>query len=582
MNREQAELLMNRAIDGLASADEREQLARILRANPLLRSEFEDMQAVHVSTESLFRQLALPVDFGARVMRRVQGVEVPSDIGIENVRLPEQRAHNGRLFATTGPARRTVRIYALIAAVSAAAAVMLAVGVFSGAFARAGIGTQALPEDGKAVAEGRRGVPDRGELHRTDSPTPQPLGSNERKTPDGDTVRPEGSSVETPGGKDNEAAPAPLPPLPKSEPEQPAPPKETQHPDPRPEDVVKHEPEPAQPQPEDTVEQPKPKTPEGGKTSAVPDTREVAGKLLVMSGRAELINEDGSSTRLQDKDQQVFCGDRIRTKYGAVVLLQLPGGDVTLGKDTQVVLDSSSSLTLEGGDKGQIALDRGHSHGGSSLEVKCDEYSLFVMSGTAIIERKRRGLNVTKATGFTTITHETFGSLLLDETSGYESEVEFGKEFGQPKAKRVSLPDWSSEARSQAVMMALDPDIQTRQFTQAAERAYLQNKLPGKLEKLLENPACTDCVVTWLRTAIGNEKLEGAAIVKMVGEVEIAYFDFSELNPDVINGHADRAASVAESFDQWREYFYRLMRPPVEPKNPNQPGPAQPSQPVPP
>jgi hypothetical protein len=574
MKREQAELLMNRAIDGQASAAEREQLARILRANPLLRSEFEDLQAVHASTESLFRQLALPVDFSARVMRRVQGVEVPSDTNLENVRLPEQRAHHGRLLTTNGPARRTVRIYAIIAAVSAAAAVMLAVGVFSGAFARAGIGTQGSPEaltdDGKAVAEGRRGVPDRGEFNRTDSPTPQPLGSNERQAPDGDSVRPEGSSIAAPADNGNESAPLPQP-VKREVKDAPAPRTPEDSREPEVEEVVENDPAP-QPQPEPAaggngvVEQPRPETPED-KTQAEPTKREVVGKLLVMSGRADLLNADGSSTRLQDQD--LHSGDRIRTKYGAVVLLQLAGGDVTLGRDTQVMISAGNALTLEqydGSDKGQLSLDRAGRHGGGSLEVKCEDYTLFVMQGTTILERKRRSLNITKASGFATITHDSFGSLLLDETSGYESSIEFGKEFGQPKAKRVSLPDWSGESRGQTVMQALEPDLQARQFSSNAERNYLLSKLPGKLEKLLQHAAGTDSVVAWLRSAIANTKLEGAAIVKMAGEVEIACIDVSELTPDAINAHADRAALIAESYDQWREYFYRLMRPPVEAK----------------
>ncbi len=573
MKREQAELLMNRAIDGLASAAEREQLARILRANPLLRSEFEDMQAVHSSTESLFRQLALPVDFSAHVMRRVQGVEVPSDTSLENVRLPEQRAHNGRLLTTNGPARRTVRIYAIIAAVSAAAAVMLAVGVFSGAFARAGIGTQGSPEaltdDGKALAEGRRGVPDRGEFNRTDSPTPQPLGSNEQQAPDGDRVRPDGSSIAVPENEGNESAPLPQP-AKREVKDVPAPRTPEDSREPEPDEVVENEPAP-QPEPEaggDVVEQLRPETPED-KTQAEPSKREVVGKLLVMSGRADLVNADGTSTRLQD--QELHSGDRIRTRYGAVVLLQLEGGDVTLGRDTQVVISAGNALTLEqydGSEKGQLSLDRAMRHGGGSLEVKCEDYTLFVMQGTTILERKRRSLNITKAAGFATITHDSFGSLLLDETSGYESSIEFGKEFSQPRAKRVSLPDWSGESRGQTVMQALEPDLQARQFNSNAERNYLLSKLPGKLEKLLQHAAGTDSVVAWLRSAIANPRLEGAAIVKMAGEVEIACIDVSELTPDAINAHADRAALVAESYEQWREYFYRLMRPPVEPKNP--------------
>ncbi|MCB9893842.1 MAG: hypothetical protein H6839_05315 [Planctomycetes bacterium] len=567
---------MNRAIDGVATPGEREELARVLRVDALLRSEFEELQSVHACTESLFRQIALCNEFSQRVMRRIQTGEVPSDEGLESVRLPAARPLKAKRARSRS--QRRVRLYAVIASVSAAAAFLLAAGVFSGFFARAGIGTQGVEPaktDGEKpfTADGRRGVPDREELNRTDSSTHQPSntdGTDGGKAPKGaprqDPPAPKDPAPEVEEPK-RDSAPdkvtvEPLPPKPKS-------PEPVQPDEPEPEEVVKKDETPGT-----EPEQPKGdvdsgKTPDSGKTVAAPVERKKIGTLQVMSGRAELVASDGSTSRFKDQDQELFEGDRIRTRYNACVRLKLATGDLTLGRDTQILLSSAAALTLEqydGKERGQLALNRESTAEGDSLEVKVEDYEVFLMHGAALIERKRHGMLVTKTVGFATITHDTFGSVLLDETSGYESDIEFGKEYAPPKARRVSLPDWASKSRRQDIMTALSPVIADRKYS-ASERSYVINSLPDRLDDLLVHATTNESVITLLTTAIRNEKLTGAGLIKLVSEVEVAYFDVSELTPEAINDHANRAAMAAEGFDQWKDYFYRLMRPPVEPKS---------------
>lgn len=582
MNQERAELLINRAVDGIATRDEREQLARAMRADPLLRSEFEELQTVHASTESLFRQLSLPEDFSKRVMRRVQGADVPADESLENVRLPSQRRTSKIPTPVTPAQRRRVGVYAIIATVSAAAAVMLAIGVLSGFFARAGIGTSGaetvIPNNEKEVADGRRGGPDTGEINRTVSPTHQPLANS------GD-----GSANKTDGADPKVEQPKVTPPAP----QQPKGSEDVQPNDePQPEDVVK-KPEGEQPGP--VVPKPEPEKPEGGGLidNGKPDTGEVKpepeqkpegivetepkkenatqvtpapertklGKVAgILSGRVEVSTDNENWTRLSES-QEIRQGDHIRTSQGGNALLLLDSGSVTLGHDTQVAISNASSVALE---DGIVSLDRDSNHTGD-LDVVVDDYTVHVSFGCALIERKRRGLSVAKSVGFASLSHDEFGSVLLDTDSGYEIEAEFGKVADEARKKIFKLPDWSSEARSQIVMMNLDSTLTTREFG-VRERSYVTSRMPGGVEKLVALPTTTESVSAFLKDVINNDKLNGAAIIKVLGEVQLAYNEVTELEPDVINGHAGRAALVAKDYDQWREYFWRLMRPPVEPK----------------
>jgi len=203
--------------------------------------------------------------------------------------------------------------------------------------------------------------------------------------------------------------------------------------------------------------------------------------------------------------------------------------------------------------------------------VNCGGYSMYLTNGAAVLERKRKGLLVSKAVGFATLTHSTLGSIVLPEDSGYEADIEFGKEYLAPKAKVVHLPDWSGKTRAQAVMQAINGALAERKFTGSRERSYVNSNLPGKLDNLMTYPTPTDVVVDFLTQAIKREQLDGISLVKMTGEVEVAFSEVAELAPGVITQHASRAAMVAENYEQWREYFYRLMRPPVEGKTPPPP-----------
>ena len=574
MNREHQHLLINRAVDGAASVEEREELARALKADPLLRSELDDTEAVHTATTSLFRQLALPEDFSKRVMRRIQGVEVPADAQVDSVRLPAVRPANGRAAKIVSTHRRRARIYAIVAFVSAAASLLLAIGVLTGAFSNNTTGTTTT-EEGTKAADGRRGVPDTGNPTPHRDSHPQPPLIDDRTAPDGDAV--DSPEAKDPGVVDPASKPEgqrdPRDPAekPESKPEQPVDPKDPGIEPGTPEEVVKGEPEP---EPEGVVEdQPDPsREPEGSEAAATV----VLGRMLVLSGQVHLVGADGSLTRLDD-DQPIHAGDRLRTKWNAVVMLQLGGGDVTLGKDTEVSIESESVLRLEecdGKEKGMIAVDRNAGHSGGTFEVACGEYSLFAMSGATVLERKSYGMDITKAVGFATLTHEVFGSILFTEESGYEAKVRFGKEYETPKALNVTLPDWSAETRAQAVMLSLGDVLAARKFTESRERSYVNTNLPLKLKKLMAYPTTTDSAFEFLSGAIEREQFNGASLVKMAGEVENAYAEVTELSPDVVNSHAGRAAMVAENYEQWHDYFYRLMRPPVEPKG-------QPQTPVP-
>lgn len=590
MNQEHAELLINRAIDGIASRQEREQLASALRADPLLRSEFEEMQSVHASTESLFRQLALPQNFSARIMRRVQGDNIPADDGLESIRLPSHRRSNlAAAPVVTATHRRRARVYAIIASISAAAAMLLALGVFTGFFARSGIGTadagSSVSPDGKEVADGRQGGPDTEEINRTVSSPHQPLVN------DGDT------GVDTPkNANDSKGPPAPkgegqpdLTPKPEPEevvknggkktgPESPASepknaggskvggdlvdgakPAPTESPK-----EIKEEPEsPAGPgHAVDVGPKAEPKTEDPTHATEAP-ARVLLGRVAgILSGRVEISSDQQNWTRISE-NQELHEGDYVRTKVNGTALLLLDSGSVTLDRQTLVSLKSSHSLALQ---EGIVALDRESTQHGD-LDLICEDYTLHLSFGCAVVERKRRGLSVQKAVGFASLSHDEFGSVLLDTDSGYTIEAEFGKVADEPKSSVILLPDWSGEARSQLVMLGLDSALSDREFA-VRERSYVTSRLPGGVEKLTQFPTTTGSVRDFLKDAIGNEKLNGAAIIKLVGEVQVAYSDVTELTPDVINGHAGRAALVAEDYDQWRDYFWRLMRPPVQPKTP--------------
>lgn len=581
MKTDNSQLLINHYLDGVATAADRERLARAMKVDPLLRAEFEELESVHASTESLFRQLKLPEDFSKRVMRRVQHSDVPSDESLEAVRLPAQRPLGSRPKPVVTH-RKRARVYAIIASISAAAALLLALGVLTGFFARAGIGTQGVTPVDKELAEGRQGGPDVEELNRTDSSSLPPTKTDKREvhveddTPDEpEPVVPELPKPEPKDPPKEVVEPESTPdePLPEEVIKQPEP-KEPAIPDapepepvPGPKDVVKEPtaPEPDEPEPGHTVEE----EPKDDKTEAVPTDRIRIGRMLVLNGKAELVSETGE-TKPMGEEQELFVGDRIRTSSNGLVLLQTDAGNVTLYRKSELILqDQEISLR-----DGIVSLDRTSKHLGSDIALSIDDYTLYLNSGCAVVERKRRGFDVQKTLGFASLSHNEFGTVLFDEEFGYELSAEFGKAPGELHAKKLFLPDWSGESRSKSVMLAIDTALKDREYP-SREFKYVEDRLPGRLDKLMRHSTGEDTVVDFLVETLGNDQLDGGTLIMMVNEVEIAYLEVTELKPEVITHHAKRAAMVGENFNQWKDYFYRLMRPPVEPKNPPQPIPTK-------
>lgn len=581
---------MNRCIDGVATADEREQLARAMKADPMLRAEFEELQSVHASTESLFRQISLPQDFSARVMRRVQRSDVPGDANQESVRLPAQRPLGSRP-RSSGTHRRRARVYAIVASFSAAAAMLLALGVLTGFFARAGIGTQGVAPAYQDLAEGRQGGPDVEGLNRTDpsspppsvtpkgngqsdfTPTPEdphePDASPEHEDSTVPRTEPESAADEVVGSNENRG----------SEPADPIPVKEVESPpSPAPdagtvvEEPAESEPEapaPVEPhEPEGAIEQPD--IPREDKTSAAPAERVQLGRMFVLNGRAEMVDSTGGTTALGE-EHLLYVGDRIRTSVNGLILLRTESGDVTLYRGSELSLESEGLFALQ---SGTVALDRSDAQSGTDIAVRADDFTVYLNHGCATVERKRRGLVVQKAIGFASVSHDEFGTVLLDVQSGYDLELEFGKPAGEPKARPQRVSDWLAESRAKTVMLAVQPALAERGYA-SRELRFVEDRLPTRLEKVLRHPTGSEGVRDFLVDSLANESLDGASLILMVNELEIAYLEVSELSPEVITDHARRAVLAAEDFTQWKDYFYRLMRPPVEPKNPPQPVPAK-------
>lgn len=580
MTRERVELLMNRAIDGALSDEDREHLARALNADPLLRGEYDDLQITNANLESMFRQVALPLDFSARVMRRVQDGNVPADLQTDSVRLDSQRMPAIRSSARPDArqearqvrlrsAQRKVRIYATVATISAAAALLLAIGVLTSFFSRAA--QPAGAPGGSTLADDRGGVPRTEGDNRTDPSRSTPKGGEAPKPNGKGASHASSGSPSSSGGPDDDSLPpivpgagdegksgiddtrnssgngeSPAQPLPEG-------PRETPI-----------EPDPAPPiSPEIDSTKPgssKPETPDDRKTSGTSPERAKLGRMTVLSGKAEIETAEGKWASLSD-DSEVFSNSRMRMNVNGLALIQTPEGNVALGKGSRVRLTDAGTFALE---EGSITLER-TSQSISNLAAVVDDYRFDLVSGCGLVSRKGKSFNVQLVLGSGVLTHGTLGTMSLEAGTELETELA-AKAYKQPKRTSQQLPDWSGDSRAITVLGMLEADIAAREFS-ARERRDLDRGLRSALERVMPYAVQVDSIVAALQYALGNRKLSGLDMVKLVKDIETAFSEVTELTPDVICGHAGRAALVAESQAEWRDYFYRLMRPAVAPKN---------------
>lgn len=576
---------MNRAVDGVAGVEEREQLASAMRADPLLRQEFEELQAADMATRGLFQQLALPRDFSKRVMRRVQGRDVPAD---ESPRLPEPRPFKQRRVRLARAQRNRIRMYAVISGVSAAASVMLLVGVFTGFFTRNGIGAVENVSPSESVADGRQGVLDSEGYNRTDPSTHQPdpsvnnEDSNESPVVDDAADGADDTEVEAgpdkgadvtvrkddtpePGNHPDRHPEAPEPrvpdevvnedPEPSTEPRKDVTSEPDSAPAPRNDPVVERKPES---DPKETAEpevSPEPRTPE--ETVAV--ERPVIGRLSVLSGRVYVQDKDGEWVKLEDADG-IREGAHLKTSRTGVALMSFDSGAVTLGRGSEATLSKTDSLTLL---EGLAAVERGTASAGHSMELVIDSHRLVVQSGSVFVERNRRGFEVSKAFGVATLTHDEMGSIAMPDDSAYKAEVNFSDTIYSEAAAQdlMLLPGYSAVSRARVVMSELTPALEAREFGRD-ERAFVMSRVPGGLENLMVHPVSCDAVVDFMTRSVENSNFDGAALKVILDDALSAMIDYAELHSaEDIAGFAGRAALVAENYGNWKEYFNRLLRP---------------------
>lgn len=576
MSRERVELLMNRAIDGALSDEDREHLARALNADPLLRSEYEELQTTNASLESMFRQVALPLDFSSRVMRRVrddiQDGRVPADLRADSVRLDPVSARSGRNSRTDARqearqvrmrgAQRKVRIYATVATISAAAALLLALGVITNFFSRTGPNTGAPRES--TLAEDRGGVPRTEGDNRTDpsrstpkggeAPKPNGKGASHASSPDSsesgnDSLPP---ILPSGGDKGNDKGNSGISENPDSSnpgTDSPEPPKQ-----PEPETPVDPDPlPPSSPEIDNGKADPADDRKTTGTTPANPE-RVKFGRMMVLSGKAEVEGADGKWTLLAD-DSEVQSGSRMRMNVNGLALIQTEHGNVALGKGARVHLTDAATVSVE---EGNITLERGQ-HSGSALVAMLDEYRFDLYSGFGVVGRKKQGFEIHMVLGTGQVSHNVLGTMALP--AGTEFETTFNaKTLKEPKQAPQQLPDWCGDSRAIAVLGKLEADLTAREFS-SRERRDLDRNLRSALERLLAHAVSADAIVSALQYAIANRKLSGSDLVKVVKELETAIAESTDLAPDAVCGFAGRAALVAESQAEWRDFFYRLMRP---------------------
>lgn len=549
MNREYLSLLIQRSLDGALSTAEREELARALRDDALLRAEAEEMKAVHACTESLFRQLALPTDFSQRVMKRLQAQGVPADEALASPRVRRRRG-------VYRPARAS-RSLIWVSGIAAAAIVALAVSLI---FQLSGPARQTQTSTGPSLAGGNPGVPEPSGGNRTDPLNPS-SGNREASGPRPEASQPDPAPAVTPGadlpsGSEVKRTPD------ETRPDRPGAPDQG---NPAPEvpaggaavETPKPEAQPEAAQPDARVESEPSRKTGADPAPVAPGESPVLAKLNILGGRAEMLGADGKWKSLAN-DEEIRRGAQIRTNSNGNASILFPDGAVTLAKGSALTLLDKDQVSL---DSGTLALDRPNARDGESLAVRCDAYTVFVLHGNAMVRRKTRGIELQHFVGLSTITHEELGSVVFDQPAAYE--MEFGKDYPAIKpAGTLLAPDWVADARSAGLLAAIEPKLSERFAGAPRERREIDKNLPRALRRLMAFPLDQASALEFLTRALDNYRLDAATVVRMVGEVETAIVEIKDAVPNTVAYNAARAAMLGTvtDFSSWRDSFLRLAR----------------------
>ena len=548
MNREHIEQLIHRSLDGVLSGPDREELARALREDPLLFAEVEELKATHLALASMFRQVALPKDFSGRVMGCIQPSHVPTDTKYGFGGLQKSRFSRPQFIR-----HRSVRLVHWAAAFAAAAIVILTVALV--------LEYQAPPEGvstGSSQVGGRQGVPGSSEGNRTDSLNRQP---EKRGASEPEMGTEASQPVPTPG---RDVARQPAPPLEGSN----TPPEVVSEDATVPNEIEKSS-VPGDPPPAGVDSTPSPADREGvvekaalpaddqpRETHSVPAPEcAVLGRFNLFNGRAEVSQGDGKWQALKG-DEELRQGAQVRTSVVGVASIVFSTGTLTIARSSSVTLTGPNQVKL---DSGMAAVDKPLQADGDYLAVHCESYVYYVKNGAASIERRQRGLNVRHYVGFSTLTHETMGSLVFDRAATLD--LEFGKNYPLCKfPATLPAPDWLARSRSASLWAEIEPRL-AEKFT-AREKRTLDQRLPRELDELMANALDRGAAHEFLSRALDNKKLDAACVIDMTRELRTQIADIRNSVPDNLAVHGARAA-IKEStvdFATWREAFLGMAR----------------------
>ncbi len=573
MNHEHLDILMNRAVDGKATAPEREELARALLADPTLRSEYDELVGAHISTVALFERLELPEDFTSRVMRRVQPDHVPTDADltaiIEESDMPEPLPSPALASGKTAHWRRQAKVTTILStvgALSAAAALLLAIGLLTGI-----IGSNKSQQQSDAPVSGQPNGPAE---RRSPAPTPAPMrepgtpGEAIRQPEVPDSPKPE-KAPENPQPKDDEEEEDKLPPVekhpPKDEelelPKEPVTPKEDTAP------------------PSKKVEEPAPKGPSVEKPPTESNPKEVPGPsvepkktpepvepdstdpqpkatqppaawgrmLSVPSGRVNLPDENGKAIVL-DTEIELRVGMKLTTSANCVSVFNWRGGGFfAAGKRTEV------TLMLDGFnfEAGEMAVD--FEGGKVQPVVVFGAYALNVKSGVVLLVHKTaKKVSISQSSGQSTL---KFGEQTLVIEAGAQVDIEFGKMPASPKTKPFVLPEWCGVVRREINLARLEKQLASRKLTRG-ETTSLQDQI----ERLGRLPHSSYKLSAFMNRVLELDGFVVKDLINMLGDIEEAFQGNQELTLDDTIALGLMCTCEVKNYGDWSKIFSNKLR----------------------
>lgn len=575
MNREHLDILMNRAIDGKASPPEREELARALLSDPTMRAEYDELIGAHLSTVALFERLELPTDFTARVMRKVQPDHVPTDADltaiIEDSNLGTQLAAEQAAFAAptsrrTALLRRQATITTLlssIGAVSAAAALFLAIGFLTGIIGSGKphsppeVSGQPVPvRDGAAPPPRREaatpgkgpqsGAPEAPKSEPSLPPAPAPKREGTVEEDEEDKLPPvkKDQVVEHPeegSGRERTAPPR------GEEPKNDGPKPKVETP------PVEEKKEPANPGagpiPGTSVEPKKPNEPESTDSQPkAPQTPAAWGRMLsVPSGRVNLPDEGGKLVAL-DTEVELRVGMKLTTSANCISVFNWrAGGHFAAGRRTVFTL-TSEGFNFE---DGEVAVD--FDGGKVSPVVGFDAYALTVKSGMVLVVRKTaRKVAISQSSGQSVL---RFGEHTLTIEAGAQVDVEFGKMPATPKVKPFVLPEWCGVVRREVNLARIDKLLSARKLSRVESTA-----LQDQIVRLGRLPHASYTLAALMNRVLELESFSVKDLTGILGEVEEAYQGNQELSLDETLKMALECTCEVKSYADWSKRFANRLR----------------------